>query len=144
MAVPAVVGRGGDDAASPEGGEFQLPAARGHVLFVKERKLHYVCNFLGIPPEQKLVSAKEISHGIATLYIDDEAVASADIRTQTGHFMLCGEGLCIGVDSGDVVTREYEHLNPFTGGSIEQVQFHVGDDAYVDVEKHLEAAFSRD
>ena len=137
----------------------------GHSLFVKDRKLYYVYNFLGIPPEQKLVSDRALtpgkhvlgvsfekkargehgeSHGTATLYIGDDVVATADIRTQTGHFMLCGEGMCIGVDSGDVVSKEYGHLNPFTGGTIEQVRFHVGDDAYVDVEKHLEAAFARD
>src|SRR5262249_57024543 len=31
----------------------------GHVLFVKDRKLHYVYNFLGIRPEQHLVSKRD-------------------------------------------------------------------------------------
>jgi arylsulfatase len=28
----------------------------GHALFIKDHKLHYVYNFLGIPPEQHFVS----------------------------------------------------------------------------------------
>jgi hypothetical protein len=30
----------------------------GHALFIKDHKLHYVYNFLGIKPEQKFVSGK--------------------------------------------------------------------------------------
>jgi hypothetical protein len=52
--------------------------------------------------------------------------------------------MCIGYDSGDNVSKEYGYRFPFTDGSIEQVQFNVADDAYVDVEKHLQAAFARD
>ena len=137
----------------------------GHTLFVKDHRLHYAYNFLGIPPEQRIVSeqplpegrhilgvefAKESvgehgeSHGTATLYVDDQAVGSAAIRTQTGHFALCGEGMCIGVDSGDNVSREYGYRFPFTGGAIDHIEVHVGDDAYIDVERHLQAAFARD
>ena len=43
----------------------------------------------------------------ATLYVDDKVVAEEQIRTQTGHFSLCGEGLCIGYDGGDAVSSEY-------------------------------------
>ena len=28
----------------------------GHSLFIKDKRLHYVYNFLGIPPEQQFVS----------------------------------------------------------------------------------------
>ena len=71
-------------------------------------------------------------------------MASGTIRTQAGHFALCGEGMCIGVDSGDTGQREYGYRFPFAGGTIDQVEVHVGDDAYIDVEKHLQAAFARD
>ena len=47
------------------------------------------------------------SHGTAKLYVDDEVVAEGPMRTQTGHFALCGDGLCIGRDSGDPVSEEY-------------------------------------
>ncbi|MEZ4611272.1 MAG: hypothetical protein R2838_13705 [Caldilineaceae bacterium] len=92
----------------------------GHSLFIKDKKLYYVYNFLGIPPEQKFVSDKELapgkytlgvefiresageyheSHGTAKLYIDDKVVAEGPMRTQTGKFTLCGDGLCVGRDS---------------------------------------------
>ena len=45
--------------------------------------------------------------GPLKLYIDDKIVAEEEIRTMTGHFSLCGEGLCIGYDSGDAVSSEY-------------------------------------
>ena len=62
----------------------------------------------------------------------------------TGHFSLCGEGLCIGYDSGDAVSSEYGAGFVFTGGKIEKVVFDIGDDVYVDVERHLAAAMARD
>ncbi|MET0892547.1 MAG: arylsulfatase, partial [Pseudoxanthomonas sp.] len=85
----------------------------GYTLFVKDRQLNFVYNFLGIPPEQKLsgpvpapgvhvvgvefkktsISEKNETLGKATLYVDDKAVGSADIRTNSGHYALAGEGL---------------------------------------------------
>ncbi len=136
----------------------------GHALYVKDGKLQYVYNFLGLDPEQHLESgalapgkhvlgvefAKEKqgdhgeSLGTMTLHVDDEAVASAQMRTQAGHFSLCGEGLCIGYDGGDTVTTRYPTRFPFTGGEIAKVEVNVGDDAYVDLERHLQAALARD
>ena len=37
----------------------------GHSLFIKDRKLWYASNFLGIPPEQQLVSPDELTTGRA-------------------------------------------------------------------------------
>ena len=37
----------------------------GHSLFIKDRKLWYVNNFLGIPPEQQLTSPDELTSGRA-------------------------------------------------------------------------------
>jgi hypothetical protein len=84
------------------------------------------------------------SHGPLKLHVDDEVVAEERIRTMTGHFSLCGEGLCIGYDGGDAVSAEYEPKFEFTGGKIVKVVFDVADDAYVDVEAHLAAAMARD
>jgi arylsulfatase A-like enzyme len=136
----------------------------GHSLFVKDGKLHYVVNFLGIPPEQRIVGdapssgthivgvefTKERmgdhheSYGPLKLHVDDEVVAEDEIRTQASRFALCGEGLCIGYDGGDAVSSEYQPKFEFTGGSIVKVVFDVADDAYVDVEQHLAAAMARD
>jgi arylsulfatase len=136
----------------------------GHALFVKDKKVYYTYNFLGIPPEQQLVSdgltpgmhvlgmefVKEKmgehheTHGTARLYVDDAVVAEGPLRTQAGHFALCGEGLSIGRDSGDAVSKEYTPQFPFTGGRVIKVEVNVGDDAYVDVERQMAAAMARD
>ena len=84
------------------------------------------------------------SYGPLKLYVDDEVVAEQELKTMTGHFSLCGEGLCIGYDGGDAVSSEYSPRFEFTGGTIAKVVFDVADDAYVDVERHIAAAFSRD
>jgi arylsulfatase A-like enzyme len=136
----------------------------GHSLFVKDGTLTYAYNFLGIPPEIRISApaprtgrhivgvefAKERmgeyreSHGPARLYVDDVVVAEQEIRTMTGHFALCGEGLCIGYDGGDAVSSEYRPRFDFTGGAIAKVVFDVADDAYIDVERHMAAAMMRD
>ena len=136
----------------------------GHALYVKDGKVTYVYNFLGIPPEQKVVGdvptsgthvlgvefTKERmgeyreSHGPLKLYVDEAVVDETEIRTLTGHFALCGEGLCIGYDSGDAVSREYPPRFAFSGGKILKVVFDIADDTYIDVEKHVAAAMSRD
>jgi arylsulfatase len=69
-------------------------------------------------------------------------VDQAEIRTMTGHFAITGEGLCIGFDSGDQVSRAYKP--EFTGGQIIKVVFDVADDVYTDVEAHFAAAMARD
>jgi len=137
---------------------------RGHSLFVKDGKLSYVVNFLGIPPEQGVVAdaptsgthavgvefTKERmgehheSYGLLKLHVDDEAVAEAEIRTQASRFALCGEGLCIGYDAGDAVSSEYRPRFEFSGGWIVKVVVDISDDVYIDVERHLAAAMARD
>jgi hypothetical protein len=84
------------------------------------------------------------SHGPLKLYVDDQVVAEQEIRTMTGHFSLCGEGLCTGYDGGDAVSGQYTPTFPFTDGEIIKVVFDIADDAYVDVERHLAAAMMRD
>jgi arylsulfatase A-like enzyme len=136
----------------------------GHSLFVKDGKLTYAYNFLGIPPETRVSgdapdSGRHIvgvefakqrmgkyheSYGPLKVYVDDQVIAEQEIRTMTGHFALCGEGLCIGYDGGDAVSTEYKPKFEFTGGEIVKVIFDVADDAYIDVERHYAAAMSRD
>ena len=84
------------------------------------------------------------SYGPLKLYVDEEVVAQDEIRTQPSRYTLCGEGLCIGYDGGDAVSSEYGANSRFSGGSIAKVVFDVSDDAYVDEERHLAAAFARD
>jgi hypothetical protein len=79
-----------------------------------------------------------------TLHVDDEAVASAPFRTQTGRYALAGEGLCIGYDSGDAVSSEYKPKFPFAGGRIIKVVYDIAEDTYENVELKLAAAMARD
>lgn len=135
----------------------------GHALFVKDGKIYYVYNFLGLPPEYRLeapapssgrhiigvdfIKEKMGEHhetfGTANLYIDDKAIANSDIRTQM-RFSLCGEGLCIGYDGGDAVSSLYKPRFDFTGGTIHKVVFDIASDKYVIMEKLLAAAMARE
>jgi arylsulfatase A-like enzyme len=139
----------------------------GHSLFIKDMKLYYVYNFLGIPPEQKFVSKKELEPGKYTLgvefsrekagdhgeslgktklYVDDQVVAEGEMRTQVGKFTLCGDGLCIGYDSADAVAKEYtpETEGRFHGGAIQYVEVSVEQEQYRDLEREMAAALSVD
>jgi arylsulfatase A-like enzyme len=139
----------------------------GHSLFINDKKLYYVYNFLGIPPEQKFISSEELkpgkytlgvefirekagqygeSHGTTRLYINDKVVAEGPMRTQTGKFTLCGDGLCIGRDSADAVAKEYtpETQGKFTGGTIQFVEVSVEKERYRDLEREMAAAMSVD
>ena len=136
----------------------------GHTLFIKERKLHYVYNFLGIKPEQTFVSPElqpgqltlgvefvregagdhGESLGTAKLYVGDQVVAEGPMRAQIGPFTLCGDGLCVGFDSADPVSRDYPPGFAFTGGTILGVGVDVSEEQYLDLEKEAAAAFARD
>ncbi|MCO5223668.1 MAG: arylsulfatase [Thermomicrobiales bacterium] len=136
----------------------------GHALFIKDRKLWYVYNFLGIRPEQQFVSEEltpgnytlgmeftregegenHESVGTTKLYVNDTVVAEGPMRTQLGKFTLCGDGLCVGRDSGDNVSHEYTSPNPFTGGKIDFVGVTVEKQSYEDLELLAAAAFARD
>jgi len=136
----------------------------GHALFLKDQKLWYVYNFLGLPPEQQFVSptiepgkyvlgmefAKEStgergeSLGTAKLYVDEDVVAEGPMRTQLAFFTLCGDGLCVGRDSGDAVSKEYAAPGTFKGGTILQVEVSTGDDQYLDLEKEAHALLARE
>jgi arylsulfatase len=134
----------------------------GHALFLKNRKLHYVYNFLGLKPEQQFVSGElepgkytlgmeftregagkyHESLGKTKLYVNDEVVAEGPMRTQAGKFTLSGDGLCVGRDSGDNVSQEYRSPATFRGGAILGVAVHVGKDQYLDLEKLAAAALA--
>jgi arylsulfatase len=136
----------------------------GHALFIKDRRLCYVYNFLGIRPEQKFISKKlaagkhalgvefireragehRESLGTTRLYVDDEVVAEGPMRAQVGKFTLSGDGLCIGFDSGDNVSQEYRNPGTFTGGTILGVGVDVGKESYLDLEREAAGALARD
>lgn len=136
----------------------------GHALFIKDRKLHYIYNFLGIKPEQEFISEElsagehtlgmefvresEGDHGeslgTTSLYVDDKVAAKGPMKAQTGKFTLAGDGLCVGYDSGDNVSQHYKNPGTFTGGTILGVAVDVSEESYLDLEREAAAAFARD
>lgn len=135
----------------------------GHSLFIKDRRLHYVYNFLGIE-EQHFVSDTEVptgavavgaeftktreepkfvANGTFRLYIGDRRVAEGPMRTQPGKFGL-GEGLSIGQDVGDAVSSAYRPPFRFAGGTIKQVTVNVHGEHYVDLEMEALAMLSHE
>jgi len=136
----------------------------GHTLFIKDHRLHYVYNFLGIAPEQQFVSppigkgkhtlgmefTRESagehgeSLGKTKLYVDDKVVAEGPMKTQMGKFTLSGDGLCVGYDSGDAVSHEYTTPGTFKGGTIQFVGISVEKAQYLDLEKEAQRAMVRE
>lgn len=120
----------------------------GYSLFIKNGRLVFVYNFLGIPPEQQLSTAVPAAgkhsirvefvkekidehyamQGIMKLYVDGKILDEKPFRTQSGRFTLVGDGLCIGYDSGDPVSNQYTYKFSFTGGAIAKVVYDVGKD----------------
>jgi hypothetical protein len=136
----------------------------GHALYVKGGKLKYDYNYVG-EFDQYVESTKPIptgdcrlsarfekagdampTEGLLSLYINQEKVGEAKIKTQPGKFSLAGEGLNVGLDRGEAVTDDYPGDAPwaFTGGTIHMVIVNVSGDPWVDLVKEAQAAFARD
>ena len=136
----------------------------GHSLFIKDHKLYYVYNFLGIT-QQQLVSTETLkpgnytfgmeftkekvgahreSIGTAKLYINDKVVATAAMTAQVGKFTLVGDGLCVGYDSGDPVSKLYSSPGEFEGGIIRFVTVSTGKEQYLDLEREAARAFRKE
>jgi hypothetical protein len=139
----------------------------GHSLYVKDNRLHYVYNFVGLT-EQHISATEDIptgdgvilsasfdkegedpagtANGVLSLYYGDHKVGESRIKTQAGKFSIAGEGLCVGRDSGEAVTEDYPGTRPwaFTGGTIRQVQVNVSGKPYVDLEREAVAMMARE
>ncbi len=136
----------------------------GHALYVKDRTLRYVYNFVG-DKEQMVTSTEEIptgarvlsavferegtgmpTTGTLSLFVDDKKVGEGQIMTQPGNFSLVGEGLNVGKDAGEPVTADYPGSRPFafTGGTIKEVIVDVSGDPYLDLEKEAIALMARE
>jgi arylsulfatase A-like enzyme len=139
----------------------------GHALYVKDNRLHYAYNFVGLTEQQ--VDATEdlptgdnlilsaafdkdgedppgVATGILSLYHGDHKVGEGRIKTQPGPFTLAGEGLCVGRDSGEAVTDDYPGAPPyrFTGGTLKRVAVDVSGEPYLDLEREAAAMIMRE
>jgi hypothetical protein len=139
----------------------------GHALYVKENRLHYTYNFVGmaeekivatedLPTGQKLILSASfdksgedppgVANGTLTLWHGDKKVGEGQIKTQPGKFMIAGEGLCIGRDGGAGVTDDYPGTEPFqfTDGTIRRVAVDVSGEPYIDLEREAQAMLMRE
>ncbi len=139
----------------------------GHALYVKDNRLHYANNFVGLieqrvdatedlPTGENLILSASfekdgedppgVSTGILSLYHGAVKVGEGRIKTQPGKFSIAGEGLTVGRDSGEAVTDDYPGEGPwaFTGGTIHRVAVDVSGEPYVDLEREAQAMLMRE
>jgi arylsulfatase A-like enzyme len=138
----------------------------GHSLYVKDNRLQYVYNFVGVF-EQKVVATEDlpvgdnlivsaafvkdgedppgVSTGIVSLYHGDQQVGEGRIKTQPSMFGISGTDLTVG-RSRSRVTDDYpgERPWPFTGGTIKAVAVDVSGEPYVDLEREAAAMIARE
>jgi arylsulfatase A-like enzyme len=136
----------------------------GHALYIKDRKLKYVYNWVGefeqivesnvpVPTGHHVLSASferegdmMPTEGTLTLHIGEELVGEGRIKTQPGKFSLAGEGLNVGREGGEAVTDDYPGDAPwaFVGGTIEKAIVDVSGQPFVDLATEARMAFARD
>jgi arylsulfatase A-like enzyme len=135
----------------------------GHSLFIKDHKLYYVYNFLGITEYQltsgvlkpgkytfgmEFTKEKAGEHhesiGTAKLYVNDKQVATSEMTAQVGKFTLVGDGLCVGYDSGDPVSKQYKSPGEFKGGIISFATVSTGAETFSDLETEAARAWAKE
>jgi hypothetical protein len=97
----------------------------GHALYVKDNRLHYVYNFVGMV-EQKVAATEDLPTG-------ENLILSAS-------FEKAGE------DPPGVAAGDYPGERPyrFTGGTIKRVVVDVSGEPYLDLERQAEAMLARE
>jgi arylsulfatase A-like enzyme len=136
----------------------------GHSLYIKDRRLKYAYNYVGMElqvvesdadiPGGEVVLAAAFERegsgmpatGTLSLYVNDRVAGEGPIKTQPGNFSLIGEGLNVGKDRGEPVTKDYpgESPYPFVGGVIREAVVDVSGTPYVDLEKEALAMAKRE
>ena len=136
----------------------------GHALYIRDRKLKYVYNWVGlfeqvvestepVPTGHVVLSAsfeKEgdgmPTEGTLTLHLREQAVGEAKIKTQPGKFSLAGEGLNVGREGAEPVTDDYPGDRPwaFAGGTIHKAVIDVSGEPFEDLAAEARMAFARD
>jgi len=138
--------------------------AGGYVFYVKENKLHYLHNYLGLE-EFTVTSTVDVREGESTLRYEFEPTGPPDIRNGLGapgrgqlyiNGELVGnnefattvpltfgiEGLSCGYDFGEAVSHEYHAPYTFTG-SIKHVTVDLSGDLIEDDESKMRMLMSQ-
>ena len=150
----------------PRGAVRTRIALRWPLPLYRGQPAHYVYNFVGTH-EFKVVGDRDVptgtdlllsasfdkqgedppgvAAGVLSIYHGETKVGEMPLKTQPGKFMLAGEGLCIGRDSGAGVT-DYAGTPPFrfTGGTITRVAVDVSGQPYVDLEREAAGMLIRE
>ncbi len=128
----------------------------GHTLFVKEGRLYYVYNFLGIGTDEtrlswpiaaghhkvsvrfdKAAQSQQVYQSDGNFFLNVTALPSGSEqqvdqklgKAQVGKFTLCGDGLCVGYDSADAIVKDFApESSVFRGGIIHSVSITPGKD----------------
>jgi arylsulfatase A-like enzyme len=136
----------------------------GHALYIKDGKLKYVYNWVGL--EEQIIESEEpvpVGHvvlsasferegdsmpteGTLTLHMREAAVGDGTIKTQPGKFSIAGEGLNVGKEGAEPVTDDYPGDYPwaFVGGKIHKAVVDVSGTPFVDLANDARMAFARD
>lgn len=140
-------------------------ASGGYAVYLKDHKLHYAYNYLGVAhyhlvtPEDVPLGQHElrfefeplgppdIAHGKgsparAQLYVDGELVAETDLPVSIPLDIGITEGLTCGRDDGSTVTDDYQAPYAFTGG-LEQVAIDVSGEHIEDAQATMKAVMAR-
>lgn len=136
----------------------------GHVLFIQDKKLTYIYNFLGME-EQRFESNKTlptgkvhigvvfsktsenpkfVANGKLELRVNGEVVATGNMRTQPGKFGLSGDGLTIGKSGLDAVCKSIKSPFTFKGGTIKFIAFDISGRSEQDLQREFMSLLARD
>ncbi len=137
----------------------------GHALYVRDNRLRYVNNFVGML-EQEIVADADLpvgdnlvlsasfdkdgeeapgtATGILSLYVGDKKVGEGRIKMQPGAFGL-GSGVTVG-RSARAVATEFPGERPwrFTGGTLKWVAIDVSGEPYLNLEREAAAVLARE
>lgn len=137
----------------------------GYALYVKDNRLRYVNNFVGVT-EQQVVADAELpigdnlilsasfdkdgeerpgtATGILSLYVGDKKVGEGRIKMQPGGFGL-GSALTVG-RSARAVSSNFPGERPwrFTGGTLKFVAVDVTGEPYLNLEREAVAVLARE
>jgi hypothetical protein len=135
----------------------------GHALYLKDGKLKYVYNWVGmleqiIESTDPMTTGHQIlsatferegdtvpAEGTLILHIGTTKVGEGRIKTQPGKFSIAGEGLNIG-NSGEPITDDYPDTSPwaFVGGTIKRAVIDVSGEPFIDLAREAAMPFARD
>jgi arylsulfatase len=137
----------------------------GYTLYIKDRKLHYAYNYLGVqqfhiattaavlrgrhelrfefePTDRPDVAHGKGAPGKAQLYIDGTLAAEGELPVTIPLSIGITEGLTCGRDEGSVVTTDYEAPFAFTG-TLEEVTYDVSGTLIKDRDLELHQLMAR-